>query len=96
MDDDVNRAVHRSLPLAQALTSLAQYSSPFTAPHHAPDLGLIIDSWALSIVDRFTPLPLEERAAKVPGRIDADLSRQGLRIGRAERTQGPLLLNHDA
>lgn len=34
-----------------------------------------------SFVGRFTPLPLEERAAEVAGRIDADLSRQGLRIG---------------
>lgn len=34
-----------------------------------------------AFVSRFARLPLEERAAEMAGRIDADLSRQGLRIG---------------
>jgi tRNA(fMet)-specific endonuclease VapC len=34
-----------------------------------------------AFVSRFTRLPLDERAAEVAGRIDADLSKQGLRIG---------------
>jgi tRNA(fMet)-specific endonuclease VapC len=48
-----------------------------------------------AFVARFTPLPLEERAAKVAGRIDADLSHQGLRIGPYDTLIAAIALAND-
>ena len=48
-----------------------------------------------TFVDRFTALPLDSAAAEIAGRVDANLARQGLRIGPYDTRIAAITLAND-
>lgn len=73
-----------------AITAVELYRGAHLSAKVAENLAKVA-----TLISRFTTLPLDTPTAEIAGRIDAELARQGLRIGPYDALIAAIALAHD-